>query len=675
MPEIKDNDDGLERGDKQKPDAVQKDAVQKDAVQKPEAQKPALTPENADKPNTELPVEDGAGPKDTAEPKDAVAPKDTETPKEGAEPVAGSRAAARRGASKPTKNTAAPKADKAEKSAKADKSAKAEKSVKADKPPIASKAGKAERRTKTKVRRRWPAVVAGTATLAVAVAAVGAGTLFPALNATGQTEVVPYRLPVGEALANCPGPTQLLAGSAEGTDPEFSPNASGTTTALSALALSSAKGALPDANVQALDGNNSQLFELSKAAESAEADPKAVTGKPKMRAAVVRGNSVDGPSALRMSPLEGELPVGAASVVVDAADGDLKGLAAASCQTPSNELWLTGASTTVGRTSVLAISNSSPSAATVSLEMNTNQGPLQAAGGKGLVVAPGQVKSVVLAGLAPDQDLLSIHVKSTGGAVTAVIQQSVLRGLTPGGVDYLAPVQAPSTSMAIPGVWVQAPDAAAKISDQDGYADATAALAITVPGARDSVVEVKAYGSDGQVALPGGGVFTATAGTVNLMPLKGLPAGTYSLSLKADEAVTATARLVRSTKAGEGVDIAFAPSTARLGAAHLLSLPQDLNSALVFSAPDDAATVRLVPISESGELGAAKDVDVQAGRTMTLSPASVLGDKAVGVLISVAGAPVYGSQLLLGNDSANIAVLPIPGGSAGSADITMVTGY
>lgn len=622
MPEIKDNDDGRKRDDKQDPDVVQE----------PEAQKP-------------------------------------EAPKEGVEPVAGSRASARREASKPAKKTAAPKSDKAA------KPAKAEKSVKADKPAKTSKTGKAERRTKAKVRRRWPAVVAGTATLAVAVAAVGAGTLFPAMNATGRTEVVPYRLPVGEAMANCPGPTQLLAGSAEGTDPEFSPNASGTTTTLNALALSNAKGALPDANVQALDGNNSQLFELSKAAESAEVDPKTVTGKPKMRAAVVRGHGVDGPSALRMSPLEGELPVGAASVVVDAADGDLQGLAAASCQTPSNELWLTGASTTVGRTSVLAISNSSPSAATVSLELNTSQGPLQASGGKGLVVAPGQVKSVVLAGLAPDQDLLSVHVKSTGGAVTALIQQSVLRGLTPGGVDYLAPVQAPSTSVTIPGVWVQAPDAAAKISDQDGYADASAALAITVPGARDSVVEVKAYGSDGQVALPDGGVFTATAGTVNLMPLKGLPAGTYSLSLKADEAVTATARLVRSTKVGEAVDLAFAPSTARLGAAHLLSLPQDLSSALVFSAPGDAATVRLVPVSESGELGAAKDLDVQAGRTLTLNPASVLGDKAVGVLISVAGAPVYGSQLLLGADSAHIAVLPIPAASAGSADITMVTGY
>lgn len=553
--------------------------------------------------------------------------------------------------------------------------ARAEKKTAAPKPDKAGKAPKADRPAKAKVRRRWPAVVAGTATLAVAVVAVGAGTLFPVVNATGQTEVVPYRLPVGEALANCPGPTQLLAGSAEGTDPQFSPNASGTTTTLNALALSSAKGGLPAAKVQALDGNFSQLFELSQASEAADTDPKAVTGKPKMRAAVVRGHSVDGPSALRMSPLDGELPVGAASVVVEAADGDLQGLAAANCQTPSNELWLSGASTTVGRTSILSVSNSSASAATVSLELNTDKGPLQASGGKGLVVAPGQVKQVVLAGLAPDQELLSVHLKSTGGAVSALIQQSVLRGLTPGGVDYLAPVQAPSTSATIPGVWVQAPDAAAKIFDQDGYSDAAAALAITVPGARDAVVEVKAYGSDGQVALPGGGVFTAAAGTVNLMPLKGLPAGTYSLSLKSDEAVTATARLVRSTKPGEAVDTAFVPSSARLGAAHLLSLPQDVNSALVFSAPDAAATVRLVPISDSGELGAAKDLDVQAGRTLTVNPASVLGDQAVGVLISVAGAPVYGSQLLLGADSANLAVLPIVATSASGVDITMVTGY
>lgn len=584
----------------------------------------------------------------------------------------------------PTPAASTPQVEPAPKMSRTAKPARAAEAARTAKPARTAKAARAAepaqrprgaRRAQAKVRRRWPAIVAGTATLALAVTAVGAGTLFPGENATAQTEIVPHVLPVGESLANCAGPTQLLAGSAAGSDPEFSPNSSGTTTRLNAVGLSSAAGELTDASVQALDGQGSHLFDLSKASDAAANNPETVTGKPKMRASILRSQTVEGPSALHISPLGEEMPLGAASVVVDAPDGDLKGLAAATCQTPSNELWLAGASTSIGRSAVLKIANSSASPATVSLTLHTGQGLIQAAGGNGIAVAPGTVRSVVLAGLVPDQELISVNLKSTGGAVSAVIQQSVLRGLTPGGVDYLAPIQAPATSLTIPGVRVQAPDVAAKISQQNGYGDATTAMAITVPGARDSVVEVKAYGPDGQVALPDGGVFTAAAGKVSLMPLKGLPEGAYSLSVTADEAVSATVRLVNSTKPGDAVDMAYASSASRLGGAHLLSVPQDVTSSLVFTAPEAAATLRLVPIMDNGELGTAKDLELKAGRTLSVDPLATLGDKTVAVLVSVAGAPVFGSQLLGSKDSANLAVLPIPGTSAGSHSISIVTGY
>jgi hypothetical protein len=256
-----------------------------------------------------------------------------------------------------------------------------------------------------------------------------------------------------------------------------------------------------------------------------------------------------------------------------------------------------------------------------------------------------------------------------------VIQQSVLRGLTPGGIDYLAPVQAPASSLAIPGVRVQAPSDAAKISGQSGYADASTVLAVTVPGAGDSVVEVKAYGPDGQVALPKGGVFTAAAGKVSQLSLAGLPQGTYSLSVSADAAVTAAVRLVNSTKAGDAVDLAFAPSAGRLGDTHLVTLPQDVDSSLSFAAIGGDATVQLVPISSDGVLGDAKNVELQSGITKTLDPSALLGSSAASVLVSVSGAPVYGVQLLGKSGSAGIAVLPIAGTTAGTQSINITTGY
>ncbi len=544
--------------------------------------------------------------------------------------------------------------------------------------PEPALAGQGKRRdgSKTKVRRRWPAVVAGTTTLAVVAAAVAAGTLYPGVNATAQTEILPHQLPVGDATSNCLGPTQLLAGAAEGADPEFAAGSSTTTTKLSTVVLSKADGGLPAAGVQSLDGAFSPLFTLSEeAVADADAGAKTVTGEPKMRAKVLRGQDAGAPSALRITPLGGEVPQGAGAVVVQAGDGDLTGLAAATCQTPSNELWLTGASTAIGRTAVLSLSNSSPSPATVSLELFSSQGPVQTAGGKGLVVAPGTVRQVVLAGLAPDQDLLSVQVKSTGGAVGAAIQQSVLRGLTPGGVDYIAPVQAPATELGIAGVRVQDPAAATKIYEQDGYADASTALLVTVPGARDAVVEVKAYGPKGQVALPDGGVFTALAGSVTPLELKGLPEGDYSVSISSDESVAATVRMVNSTKPGDAVDVAFAPSTDRLGSSQLMAVPADVASSLVFTAPSGAATLRLVPIAEDGTLGKAKDLDLKAGTTLSVDPRETLGGQTAAVLVSVAGAPTFGSQLLSTEDSADIAVLPIPGATSGGGAIKIITGW
>ncbi|MHA7306327.1 DUF5719 family protein [Arthrobacter sp. TMN-49] len=544
----------------------------------------------------------------------------------------------------------------------------------AAKAPVKAPA-KAPAKTPAKKRapRRWPVVLAGTATVALAVGAIGAGTLFPGVNATAESTPSPHALPVGDTLANCQGPTQLLAGSAAGADPQFSANSSATKSLLNAVVLSNSGGDLPGTVVQALDTKFSSL--LTIAAASANAPATDLAASPKARAAVVRGDAVGGSSVLRSKPFGQERSTASASVVVEANDGDLAGLAAATCQSPANELWLSGASTSVGRTAVLMVANSSPSPATLSLDLFGSTGPINAPGAKGLVVGPGGVRSVVLSGLAPDQELLSVHLKSAGGAVSAVIQQSVLRGLTPGGVDYLAPVQAPAPSATIAGVRVQAPEVAAKISAQNSYADASTELAVTVPGVADSVVEVKAFGESGQVALPNGGVFTAPAGKVSSLSLAGLPEGNYSLSVSADASVTAAVRLVNSTKPGEAVDMAVAPSTERLGDNHLLTVPAGVRSSLVFAAPQGAATVQLVPISIKGVVGKAKTVELKGGSTSVVVPGALFGTDMAALIVSASGAPAYGSHLLAKDSTAGIAVLPIPRTSAASNSINLTTGY
>ena len=576
---------------------------------------------------------------------------------------------------------AAKKAD-ASPATKLKRSARPKRVPKAAAEARAAKPRRSERRKPRAVPRKWPLVLAGSATALLAVGMVAAGTLVPGSNATAQLALQNQVLPVGDSLSNCVGPTQLVEGAAAGTDPQFAPGSSSTKSQLSAVVLSNPDGTLPGAGVESLDAKGTPLFTLSKApaqpaaaASTAPATLAPITGAAKGKAALLQNQDVSAASVLRAVPLAGLGPLSAGAVVVDSADGDLKGLSAATCQPASNDFWLAGASTTVGRTAVLKLANSSKSPATVSLDLVGAGGPVQAPGGKGLVVAPGASRSVMLSGLAPDQELLSVHVKSSGGPVSAFIQQSVLRGLTPGGVDFLQPVQAPGTSQAIPGVRVQAPAAAAKIAAQSGYSDASTALMVTVPGAADAIVEVKAYGPTGQVPLPGGGVFTATAGKVSQLSLAGLAEGTYTLTVSSNASVVAGVRLVNSTKPGAATDIAFAPTAARLGNNQLLSLPAGLSTTLVLAAPTGTGSVDLVPISASGALGAQKTVTLQSGQTTMVDPTALLGSGTVAVLVSASGEAVYGTQLLGAKGSANIAVLPIAATSAEAQQLGITTRF
>src|SRR6185436_5750900 len=134
---------------------------------------------------------------------------------------------------------------------------------------------------------------------------------------------------------------------------------------------------------------------------------------------------------------------------------------------------------------------------------------------------------------------------------------SVLRGLTPGGVEFITPGSAPSVSQVASGLEIQDPAALAALTAKPGFADAGPALEVAVPGAADAVVEIKLYGRDGQKALPGGGVVTAKAGAVTEVSLAGVPAGTYTVAASSDVSFAATARLTHGLKSEDAADIAF----------------------------------------------------------------------------------------------------------------------
>ena len=519
-------------------------------------------------------------------------------------------------------------------------------------------------------------VLAGVVLVAAGGGLVAATALAPRTPGSSPRPAPQAAVPAGNLVAVCPAPARLLQATPVGTDPQFSPESATAKSAVSALVLGNASGVLPGSRLAGLTGG--PLVELAKAPAvpaTASPAPAPATTPPAPRAAVAQ-RGIDAVSVLSADAFGDQQPSAAAAMSYAADDGDLRGTAAAACQNPANDLWLVGADTSLGRTAVLNLSNASGTPATVNLDLFGAKGVIQAPGSRGLLVAPGTTRSIVLAGLAPGQDSLAVRVRSTGGPVAAVIQQSVLRGLTPGGVDFITPGTGPATRQAVTGLDIQDPAALGPLTAKSGFEDAGPALQIAVPGAADAVVEVKMYGRDGQKPLPGGGVVTAKAGSVTTVPLAGVPAGHYTVSASSDVSFTAAARVTRGLKAEDPTDAAWAPSAIRLGSQHLVPVPAAGSRFLMFGAPDGRATISYTPVTADGKIRSATTADIAGGTTASVQiPANVEGSAVVGYLVSAAGEAAYGAVLLERDGKADVATVPVSPGAAGQEKVAVTLGY
>ena len=556
-------------------------------------------------------------------------------------------------------------------------------SAEGEKQSQAGKAAQTQAGKDTKISGRGATRVPGGKGRAASVAGVAAGVLIlaggGALVAGGSlmagpasTRTVPpaeAAVPAGASLGVCPGPARLLAGTEAGTDAQFRPESATAATKVSAAVLS-AGGALPGSRLARLDGT--AALEISK-----DPGPVPTAAAPQeLLAGVAADRVVDQVSVLTAQAVANQNASAAAAMKYTAKDGDLQGSAAATCAQPSNDQWLAGASTTVGRTSVLALTNASSTPATVSLELFGSGGQVQAPGSRGLLVAPGTTRSVVLAGLAPNEPSLSVHVRSAGGPVAASIQQSVLRGLTPGGVDFISPGTSPAVRQVMTGVDIQDPAGIAALAAQAAYKDAGPALELTVPGAADAVVEIKLYGRDGQHALPSGGVITAKAGSTTEVSLAGVPAGQYTVAASSDVSFVAAARMGRGLQAGQPSDVAWAPSAVRLGSQHVVPVPKGGQRQLVFGALDTRASITYAPITADGKVRAAATADIAGGTTATIGiPEQAEGVDVVGYVVSASGDAAYGA-VLVGQDGRNdVSSLAFLAAAAGQETVPVALGY
>lgn len=398
------------------------------------------------------------------------------------------------------------------------------------------------------------------------------------------------------------------------------------------------------------------------------------------------------PVAVVAAPVDGVEPLTAGSSTALATAGDLRGLATAPCVSATDQAWLLGGATGVGDSARLVLVNPSTTAATVRADVLVGSAPdgAPAAARRSLValpemsVGPGQVREVLLEGVAPRAASLAVHVRSDGADVATWLVTTSLRGLVPQGTDVVTAGDRPGRRQVVPGVVAVA-------------GEAPPVLRLAAPGPDPVVARWQLSGPDGPVAATGARLAATVpaSGTVDVS-LEGLAAGTYTLTVEADApVVAAVGRSTTPDAATTAGDLSWSGSARPLSGQVLLPVPPPpapqegardappISTSVVLHAPVPArgappATVTLAALDATGALGAPSEVTLSGGTSLVdvgalaaagpqplrAAPVAVVvaaGDADAGVvaaLVSTVGDP--GGGLLVSQH----AVVPAPVSSA-----------
>jgi hypothetical protein len=227
-------------------------------------------------------------------------------------------------------------------------------------------------------------------------------------------------------------------------------------------------------------------------------------------------------------------------------------------------------------------------------------------------VPPATQRLIPLAGLVLGESAPVIRVSAVGSPVHASLQTSITRTLTPGGADQVGPVQAPEPFQTIAGVSVTAAPSAG------GDTDAPTVLRLLSPGAAATATVTVTSVGGGEAAPPR--VIPLAAGQPTEIGLGGLPIGTYTVEVAADQPVVAA--VWQTTGFDEGSDFAWYTSSPLVSAPSLFATPAGPPPSLTIVNPDaEAAIVSITSVDGTFRL----EVTVPGGGSTTarLSPRTV----------------------------------------------------
>lgn len=419
---------------------------------------------------------------------------------------------------------------------------------------------------------RWPAVARPAAAALVVGAAVVAANWWqspPVLGQVIEPTAAPTAgvVPVRQAVLACPGPeTEGLAGV---------PAVGAVRTTLWAATAPSA--VLADLATPARSTlTRSAMGNLRVLARPDGGELAAANARGQRVSAELTGTRIG-----EISAVGALAPATAALQTSLLTSGDDRGLGATGCVAPRPDVWLLGGGADSTRRERIVVANPGPNALTVDIDVYGGSGKLATASGSRVPVPAHGRTSVLLDALVAGEATPAVHVRATGGVITAVLEDAWIEGATGRGRDDSGPAQPPALEQVIPAAFLTG----------------TGRLRLLVPGPQEAVVQARVLTPEGPLALPGEGVTRVKGGAVLDVDLAGLPTGSYAVHVRSDQPVTAAVLLERRGAAPtDASDLAWVPATAPVTILAGSPIPSETSAWLMLVGSESAwaATVHTV---------------------------------------------------------------------------------
>ena len=312
--------------------------------------------------------------------------------------------------------------------------------------------------------------------------------------------------------------------------------------------------------------------------------------------------------------------------------GSQRGLASVRCVEPGSDAWFVGPGPSAAAMA-LYLTNADSAPANVEVMIYAGEGPVLSDRGSGMVLQPGEHRTVKLSDLAPSPLVMAVEVSTSGGRVAAAIKAVLGKGK---GVDWLPAAAPPATQVVVPGI--------------PGIAGLRE-LYVTAPGEQDTVVQVKAVLKDGSYALKNKETVDVLAGSTSTFDLStGIGGQPAAVILTSDVPIVAGMKI---TGTGLSQDVAFTAGASPIDLGSVVAdnrATRKQQSRLVLSAPFAAARVKVQSVPKRGSVPEPVEVEVPAARTKEVKLAAPPGGESgfsVVLQPEPGSGPVYGGRTLV----------------------------